>query len=276
MDFETLKVVVDGAVARLTLSRPGRLNALGATMLRELAEAAAWLDEQHAVRAVVICGEGRAFSAGADLKDPPLGGAALSGGGGWSDRRRVGKLGQGMTDAIEGMRAITIAAVHGHVVGGGVVLALACDMRIAADDARLRIPEIELGLPLTWGAIPRLVAELGPSVTKDWVITCREVGAEEARAAGFWMRVVPRDALLSEAEALATRVAEMPEVPVTMTKEHVNAVARQSTAQGLDFAEGDRLLAASLDPDSRAAMARYVERNLGGKRTTKTSDASES
>ena len=85
-----------------------------------------------------------------------------------------------------------------------------------------------------------------------------------------------RDALLPEAEALATRVAEMPEVPVAMTKEHVNAVVRQSTAQGLDFAEGDRLLAASLDPDSRAAMARYVERHLGTGRTTKGGDASES
>ena len=266
MDFDTLEIAIDGPVARLTLSRPERLNVMGATMLRELAEAACYLDDQAEVRAVIVSGAGRAFCAGADLKDPPLGDASRSSGGSWTDRRRVGKLGQAMTDAIEGMRAITIAAVHGHVVGGGVVLALACDMRIAATTARLRIPEIEIGIPLTWGAIPRLVGEIGPSVTKDCVITCREVGAEEARGAGFWTRVVEPDALAAEAEALAARVAEMPQVPVAMTKEHVNGVVRQATAQALDFAEGDRLMAASLDPDSRAAMLRYVEKHLGRSR----------
>jgi len=266
MDFDSLKISIDGKVARLTLARPERLNAMGATMLRELAEAAAWLNDQAEVRAVIVSGEGRAFCAGADLKDPPLGDAARSAGGSWTERRRIGRFGQGMTDAIEGMRPITIAAVHGHVVGGGVVLALACDMRIATRETRLRIPEIELGIPLTWGAIPRLVLEVGPSVTKDWVITCREVSAEEARAAGFWNRVVEVEELAGEAESLAARIASMPEVPVAMTKEHVNGVARQATAQGLDFAEGDRLMAASLDPDSRAAMLRYVEQHLGRSR----------
>ena len=90
-----------------------------------------------------------------------------------------------MADAIEQMRATTIVRLHGHIVGGGVVLASACDMRVAAEDARFSIPEIELGIPLAWGGIPRLVREIGPAMTKELVMTCRPFTSQEAKALGL-------------------------------------------------------------------------------------------
>ena len=93
MEYETIRVSVDGPIGRLTLCRPERLNALGATMMREIRRAAGWFDEQADVRVVVVAGEGRAFSAGADLKDSPVAGAVpQEGGASWAARREVGPL----------------------------------------------------------------------------------------------------------------------------------------------------------------------------------------
>ena len=88
-----------------------------------------------------------------------------------------------MAEAMENLSAVSVASIRGHCVGGGVVLAATCDLRIAASDARFSIPEIDLGIPLAWGGIPRLVREVGPALTKELVMTCRPFGADEARAA---------------------------------------------------------------------------------------------
>jgi enoyl-CoA hydratase/carnithine racemase len=154
MEFETIVAKVEGPLGRLTLNRPERLNALGATVMRELTEAAGWFDRQPEVRVVIVSGAGRAFSAGADLKDSPLARAPAST---WIERREAGQIGLRMADAIEQMRAVTIAQVPGYAVGGGVVLVAACDLRVVAEDAAFFIPEIDLGIPLAWGGIPRLV-----------------------------------------------------------------------------------------------------------------------
>ena len=263
MQYETLVVAVDGPVGRLTLNRPDRLNALGATMLRELAEAARWFDGQPDVRVVIVSGAGRAFSAGADLKDSPVAAAAPDSGNAWHARREVGQLGLRMADALEQMHAVTIAKVHGYAIGGGVVLMAACDLRVAAEDAVFSIPEIDLGIPLAWGGIPRLVREIGPALTKELVLTCRRFTPQEAQAAGFVNRVVPADQLDAEVEALAQTVAEKPSVPVIITKEHVNAVARAMGAGSTAFADGDALLGNVFDPASREAAAAYMQRQFG-------------
>ena len=263
MDFETIHVETDGALGRLTLQRPERLNAIGASMMREIRAAAGWFE----VRVVVVSGAGRAFSAGADLKDSPVAGAVpRDGGASWSERREVGQLGLRMADAVEQMRAVTIAQVHGYAVGGGLVLMAACDLRVAAEDAVFSIPEVDLGIPLAWGGIPRLVREIGPALTKELVMTCRRFTPAEARAAGFVNRVVAADDLAREVDALAAEVAAKPTVPVTITKEHVNAVARTMGAGHTAFADGDVLLGSILDPESLAAASRYREAALGGGR----------
>jgi enoyl-CoA hydratase/carnithine racemase len=262
MQFETIVVKSDGPLGRLILNRPDRLNALGPTMLQELAEAARWFDRQEEVRVVIVSGEGRAFSAGADLKDPPIAAASPSSGKPWWVRREVGQRGLRMADAIEQMRAITIAQVQGYAVGGGLVLMVACDLRVVAEDTIFSIPEVDLGIPLAWGGIPRLVREIGPALTKELVMTCRRFTPAEAQAAGLVNRVVPAKDLQNESEELARQLIAKPPVPVVITKEHVNSVTRATGAGSTAFADGDALLGTALDPESRKAAAAYAERTF--------------
>jgi enoyl-CoA hydratase/carnithine racemase len=159
--FETLLVDVDGAVGQLTLNQPAKLNPLSTTMLTELAAAARWFDDQAEVKVIVVRRAGRAFSAGADLStfDGPQ----------ERSPREAADRGREMAEALESMRALSIAAIQGWCVGGGLVLAAACDLRVAAEDARFSIPEVDLRIPLAWGGIPRLVREIGPALTKELV-----------------------------------------------------------------------------------------------------------
>lgn len=256
MNFETLVIEVSGPIARLTLNRPERLNAMNPTMLRELAEAARWFDGESDIRVVIVRGAGRAFSAGADLKDSSRNEAV-----GWLDRRKAAQAGSRMMDAVEAIKATTIASVHGHAVGGAVLLIAACDLRVAAEDARFSIPEVELGIPLAWGGIPRLVREIGPAMTKELVITCREFTSQEAKAMGFVNRVVPAGELEQQTAKLADEVAAMPAVPVAITKEHVNAVSR-AIAGNSSYADGDVLLSAFASSEGIEARKAYIERRL--------------
>ncbi|HEV8484043.1 MAG TPA: enoyl-CoA hydratase/isomerase family protein [Blastocatellia bacterium] len=272
MSFETIKTEIQGALGRLTLNRPERLNAMNREMLRELVEAARWFDEQREARVVVVSGAGRAFCAGADLKDSPAFEAVPASGESWLYRREAAQYGRRMADAIEQMRATTIARLHGHIVGGGVVLAAACDLRIASEDARFSIPEIELGIPLAWGGIPRLVREIGPAMTKELVMTCRQFTPQEAQAMRFVNRVVPFDELDQNVEQLASEIIRMPSVPVVITKEHVNAVSRVMSAGLTAFADGEALLSAITDPESLQARTDYTSRRLKKKSDKSGSD----
>ena len=261
MNFETLQIDVNGEIGRLTLNRPDKLNAMSSIMLRELVEAARWFDTQTEIRVVIVSGSGRAFSAGADLKDSSrsdLLGASLA-------RREIAKSGSKMLDAIESMNAVTIASVHGYAVGGAVLLIAACDLRIAARDARFSIPEVELGIPLTWGGIPRLVREIGPAMTKELVITCREFTADEAKTIGFINKFVPADELARHTNELAESIVSMPAVPVAITKEHVNAVSR-AAAGTTSYADPDLLMSSLTAPEGLDARKAYIERLLNRKR----------
>ncbi len=270
MEFETLIVKTEGPIGRLILNLPERLNALGPTIMHELTDAAHWFDRQSEVRVVIVSGAGRAFSAGADLltalrlRASPEGSlqkdtAASPEPPSWQKRREGGQVGLRMADALEQMHAVTIARIQGYAVGGGVVLAAVCDLRVAAEDAVFFIPEVELGLPLAWGGIPRLVREIGPALTKELVMTGRRFSPAEAKAAGFVNRVVPAADLDAEVEALAQEIAAKPVVPVIITKEHVNAVARQ-IAGATAYADGDVLQATSAAEESRDAGRAYRER----------------
>ena len=250
--FTTLELTVDGPIGQLWLNRPQRLNALSGTVLVELAAAARWFDEQDEVRVVIVGGRGRAFSAGADLDGFPATGDARL--------RQAADAGRLMAEALEAMRAITIARVHGWCVGGGLVLAAACDLRVAADTARFSIPEIDLGIPLAWGGIPRLVREIGPALTKELVITCREFGPVEARDAGFLNRVVTEEAIDGVVQDLAAQIAAKPAMPVAATKSHVNAVTAQMVGAMRAWNDADGLIGGLLDPDCSAARQAYISK----------------
>jgi enoyl-CoA hydratase/carnithine racemase len=253
--FETLKVTASGAVGSLILNRPDCLNALSVQTLDEIARAARWFDEQEEVRAVIVGGEGRAFSAGADLAGFPTPGD--------EKLRQAADMGRVMADALEDMRAVSIARIQGWCVGGGLVVAAACDLRVAAEDARFSIPEIDLGIPLAWGGIPRLVREIGPALTKELVITCREFGAAEAQSAGFLNRVVPAGDLEAAVLELAEQVASKPAIPTFATKRHTNAVTSQMLGTMRAWSDADSLIAALIDPECARARDEYIKSRLG-------------
>lgn len=247
-----LKVQIQGALGTLTLSRPQRLNALSPQTLSELIAAAQWFNQQPEVKVVLVQGEGRAFCAGFDLT---AFGSAVSD----ASPHAQADQGRQVLEAIEGMRAVTVCALQGHVVGGGLLLALACDLRYAAMDAVFSIPEVDLGIPLAWGGIPRLVRELGPALTRELVLTCRPFGAAEALAWRFVNRVVTADGLTGEALTVAQQLAARPALLLQMTKTRV-ARASESLTSTTD-AEGDAamLLQALTDAECRDSAQSYLQ-----------------
>jgi enoyl-CoA hydratase/carnithine racemase len=247
--FEEIEVAADGRIGSLWLNRPQRLNALSTRVLEEIAAAARWFDQQEDVRAVVVGGRGRAFSAGADLDGFPRSGD--------SGLREAADAGRLMAEALEEMRAVAIARIQGWCVGGGLVVAAACDLRVATTSARFSIPEVDLGIPLAWGGIPRLVREIGPALTKELVITCRPFDAAEAQAAGFLNRVVDEDALDAAVNELAAGVAAKPALPVFATKRHTNAVTAQMVGTDRAWSDADSLLAGLQDAECNAAREAY-------------------
>lgn len=249
----TLRRRTGSPVATLLLDRPERLNALSRQLLGEIVTVCRWLDEADDIKVVIVRGAGRAFSGGFDLDDFTAPDHQRS-------PRDSADLGRLATEALTDVRPLTIAAVHGHCVGGGLVLAAACDLRIAADDARFSIPEVDLGIPLAWGGIPRLVRELGPAVTKELVLTCRPFGADEALALRFLNRVVPAADLVATADALAAELAAKPWFALRATKQHVNAVMDEIAGTGRNANDADTLVAALADPESRAAGREYLAR----------------
>lgn len=254
MAFETLRIEISGQIGRLTLDCPTRRNALSPQMLTELVHAAARFDAEDALKVVVVEGAGPSFCAGFDLTEfGAVSGSAFA----------VSDLGRQMADAVGKMRAVTVARLHGHVVGGGLVLAAACDLRIAADDTSFSIPEAEIGIPLAWGGIPRLVRELGPAVTKDLVMSCRAFDAAEASALRFVSRVVPSERLDSETHALASVLAERPSFVLSVTKRHVDAVTEAAYPTADAFADAALTAAAIQEPESKRATARYMARQTG-------------
>lgn len=250
--FSTLLVEREGARGRITLNRPEKLNPLSTVTLRELARAARWFDEQPDVKVVVIGGAGRAFTAGADL-------GAFTGAASDAPRESA-DTGRVMADAISAMRAVTVARIHGHCVGGGVVLAAACDLRVAARSTRFSIPEVDLGIPLAWGGIPRLVREIGPSRTKDLVMTCRPFDAAEAHTMGLVNRVVDDEALDAAVDELVTTLLGKSGLTLRMTKQAVHDAVEALVATTGAWSDADALVSALHDDESRAAALAYLER----------------
>ena len=208
MGFELLNLDIDGRLAVVRLNRPGARHALSQALMRDLMRCARELGDRGDVDTVILTGSEQCFSAGADLKD------ARS----WADealplvaRREIASLGYRMCQAWEEMPQITIAAIEGYAVGGGLALALACDWRVMATDAFVSLPEIALGIPLTWGTIPRLTNLLGPARAKRLSILCERFGAAEALAMGLLDHTAPTGHTLVHARAVAAQALAMPE-----------------------------------------------------------------
>ena len=238
-DRDVVRVDLDDTrpVCRLTLDRPDKLNALNDDVRRSLQRAVDEVAERDDVRVVVLAGAGRAFSAGADLRQGPV---APSGGGVLGERRAAGRW-QRLLDDVERLPQATVARLQGHVVGGAALLAAACDLRVGAEDLIVSVPELTLGIPLTWAGLPRLAREIGLPRTRELVMTGRRLPAAEAHDWGYVHKVVPLGELDAAVDDLVATLVSMPSHALAMTVDAVRALGRAVSAADIGWADADLL-----------------------------------
>lgn len=233
---------VSGAVALVTINRPQALNALDQTTLKELDTIIAQVQEHPAIKVAILTGAGeKAFVAGGDIRimhplDP-------------LEARRIAVEAQQIFNRIEHGSTVFIAAINGYALGGGCELALACDIRIAADTAQLGQPEINLGIIPGWGGTQRLPRLVGSSTAKQMMLTGERISAAKAVAIGLISEAVPAEELQNRARQLAETIAAKPRVAIQLIKEAVNnglemdlnrAFAYEADLFGLCFATADQ------------------------------------
>lgn len=252
MSYETLKIEREGPLMIMRLNRPERRNAINRQMHLDLQEVCRELSEDFETRVVILAGEGAAFSSGADTSEwgqpGPENELAL---------RHISGIGSRTSAALESLDQVTIAAVHGFAVGGAVVLALCCDLRVAGESTWFSIPEVELGIPLSWNALPRLSREVGPSRALELTITCDRFSGAQAYEYGMLSRVATDGEEMAEARRLAERVIAMPPLPVALTKATMRAIKRGSEMGDAVYSDADLLLY------SRLVQQRAARREKG-------------
>jgi enoyl-CoA hydratase/carnithine racemase len=253
MTYDTLSIEHDGPITRIWLNRPERRNALNAHALEEIAAAFTEMQQRFDTSVIIFAGRGAAFCAGADRKDPP---ARMARGSGASarERRYTTQVGRRAVEAIERVEAITIARLHGYAIGGGLALALACDLRIAAASAFFHIPEVDLGIPLSWGAAPRLAREVGMARAKELILLCDRFDAPTAERYGMLNRVVPDDELDAAVDAWAQRLAAKPAWALHMTKTQFRAYSHATVLGDVTEGDGDMIALASAEDPTRFAF----------------------
>lgn len=251
-----LHVELDAPVARITLDRPDRLNALDDGIRRELQAALHELEERPDIAVLVVAGAGRSFSAGADLTRtayPPIAGD-------WAAQRRATGTWQRLLEQLDRIPQATVVRLHGHVIGGAALLAAACDIRIASDDVVVRIPELAIGIPLTWAGIPLLVREVGLPLTRDWVMTARPVEAPELLRSGFVQRLCERPGLdAAVAECIDELLAVAPG-PLAMTRALTSAIGRTAPAMATGWGDADLQRWAFTEDEFRQSVRSYLTR----------------
>jgi len=257
-DFVTIEKGLgpEGRIAVVRFDRGDGINALSPEALRQLTSAARGFEDDGDTSVVVLTGA-KAFSAGFDLKDPEGRSRAEMDLGAL---RRHLKLGPRLTRAWQEMEQVTIAAIEGFCIGGGVALAVALDFRIMARDAHLRVPEIGLGMNMSWQSVPRMLHLIGPARTKQAVILAdQRISAAEAYEWGLVEEVADPGRAFDAAMALAAKVAAQPPLSVAMTKLTVNrlAYALDDLASHMDV---DQFALASMSEDHKEGVAAFLGR----------------
>ena len=255
MTDETLTVERDGGLMTVRFNRPDKRNAINRQMHHELQDLCHRLGTDYDTRVVIFAGNGKGFTAGADTSE-------------WRDQgssndlevRAKSGIGGRTSDAIDNLDQVTIAAVHGFAIGGGLVFAACCDMRVADETAWFSIPEVELGLPLGWNALPRLAREIGHARALELTITCERFDAKAAYDYGLVTHLVPEGQADAKARELAGKILAQPALPVALTKATIRAIRRGTEMGQAVYSDGDLLLysrlmsqrAARLEKEGRA------------------------
>lgn len=242
----------NGPVGYVTIHRPSALNALNEEVLLALEGTLDLLEQDGAVRAVILTGAGgRAFVAGADIaamRDMTP-----------EQARRFSRLGQRVFGMVEQLSKPVIAAIDGYALGGGCELAMACDIRVATPKSKLGIPEVTLGVFPSFGGTQRLPRLVGLGVAKELLATARKVPAEEARAMGLLNHVVPEEELMSFCEELAHTISQNSAPAVAWGKQCMNQGMEMDLDRALELESALFGLTFST-PDQKEGMGAFLEK----------------
>jgi len=259
-EWKHLLVEQTGGIVTVRINRLDARNALNGRVMHELTDVARRYRTDPGVRAVILTGGDSFFSAGADLSS-----VGESGGGAEKPKptllelRQAVLAGPDMCKAWEEMEPVTIAAIEGYCVGGACALVLCCDFRIMGEGSMMRLPEVPLGINMSWRTLPRLTTIAGPSRAKRFAMFGEATDAQRCLLWGMADEVTPKGGALAEAQIWAERLASLPPLPVRMTKEAVNAAAN-AIHHASTFMDRDQYLLTFLSEDFREGVSAFFEK----------------
>lgn len=249
--IKDVRLEVKDHIAIIRVNRPQAMNALNEKVLAELSEAITQIQEESSIRVVIITGEGPAFVAGADIR------AMLSKN--LDEIREFTSFGQDVMNAIDRLDKPVIAAINGFALGGGLELALACDIRLASSEARMGFPEVGLGIFPGFGGTQRATRLIGKGRASELIFTGDHISADEAASMGLVNRVVPAQKLMDEARQLAGRIAARGPLALAGAKKAINKALQVGLDEGLDF-ELDEIVKTFDTEDQKEGMTAFIER----------------
>ena len=252
---EGLSLVRANGIATVTLARDNPRNALSHAIMSGLRDVARWLKTDIETHAVILTGD-PVFSAGADLKDPNMRTHHLP----RLEQRQALLLGPDMCAAWEALEQVTICAIEGYCLGGAMALAVSCDWRVCAEDALLRLPEIPLGINMSWQANPRITALIGPSRAKQVIILGEDIATAQAEQWGLIDFRVGKGESLAMAQKLAAKVAALPPLPVRMSKQAVNAHA-YALNYAASYMDREQYTLLTGSDDNKEAVRAFIDKS---------------
>lgn len=251
MEFKNLILAKEDEVFILTLNRPKALNALNSEVMAELKQAIELIKKDTQCQVCILTGQGKAFVAGADIAEMAEMNAVQG--------REFAQLGNQVFSALEELEKPVIAAINGYALGGGLELALACDLRLAAEGAKLGQVEVSLGITPGFGGTQRLARTIGAGKAKELIYTAKIIGSQEALTCGLINHVYPQENLLAEAKKLAIEIADKAPLAIGYSKQAINQGLEMDLKRGLDL-EANLFGLCFATKDQKEGMRAFLEK----------------
>ncbi len=250
-DFKNILCDVQGGVALITFNRPDVMNALNTETLEETLEAIRDIEKRPEISVLVFTGAGRSFVAGADIEEMSTKYPEQA--------RPYLELGHTLFNTVQDMDKAVIAAINGYCIGGGMEVALSCDIRLASERSQFGLTETILGIIPGWGATQRAARLIGPSLTKELIFTGELITAHRALEAGLINRIVPRERVLDCAMDMAAKICRQGQFALRQAKQAINRGIEVPLRDGLEI-EKECCLKCFATADQKEGMRAFLEK----------------